>query len=99
MDVTQPPPLTVVEEGGKERRVNWIGPTLPRFPANSRCGQAREHILVYFINTNIGVLSGRLLSLEGVIKTFILLGGAFVGQVARPLRQLYMLQEGQAKVP
>ncbi len=26
---------------------------------------------LYFINTNIGVLSGRLLSLEGVIKIFI----------------------------
>ncbi len=31
-----------------------------------------------FINTNIGVLSGRLLSMEGVIKTFILFDGAFV---------------------
>ncbi len=39
-----------------------------------------------FIDTNIGVLSGRLISMEGV-KTFMLLGGAFVGQAARPLRQ------------
>ncbi len=42
----------------------------------------------FFINRNIDVLSGRLLSLEGVIKTFIFLDGAFVGLVARPLRQL-----------
>ncbi len=35
-----------------------------------------------FINMNSGVLSGRLLSMIGVIKTFILLGGAFVGQFA-----------------
>ncbi len=44
---------------------------------------------------NIGVLSGRLLSLEGVIKTFILLSGAFVGQFARPLHQrLYIFVQG-----
>ncbi len=35
-----------------------------------------------FINVNIGVLSSRLLSMEVVIKTFILLVEAFVGQVA-----------------
>ncbi len=41
----------------------------------------------HFINKNIGVLSGRLISLEGVVKTFIMLGVAFVGEVARPIRQ------------
>ncbi len=46
--------------------------------------------LIHFINTNFDVLSGRFLSLEGVIKTFILLGGAFGGQVSiRTLAQKY----------
>ncbi len=35
---------------------------------------------IFSINANNGVLSGRLLSLEGVIKTLIFLSGAFVGQ-------------------
>ncbi len=35
-----------------------------------------------FVNMNIGVLSGGLLSMKGVIKTFILLGGAFGGRFA-----------------
>ncbi len=42
---------------------------------------------IYFINANIGVLSGRFLSMEVVIKTFILLVEAFVGQIARPLHR------------
>ncbi len=44
------------------------------------------HTSLYFINRNIGVLSSRLLSLEGFNKTFIFWDGAFVGQVARLLR-------------
>ncbi len=52
-------------------------------------------IIFYCINTNIGVESGRLLSMGGVIKKVILLGGAFVDQVMRPLRQrLYILYKG-----
>ncbi len=36
-----------------------------------------------FKNINIGVLSSRLLALKGVIKTFIFLDRAYVGQFAR----------------
>ncbi len=45
--------------------------------------------ILYCFKTNIGVWSGRLLSMEGVINTFILLGGAFVRQFARLLRQRF----------
>ncbi len=48
-------------------------------------------IFMGFIKTHIGVLSGRLQSMEGVIKTFILLGGAFVGQFARPSNNMKVL--------
>ncbi len=55
----------------------------------------RSRIHCIFINAGTDVLSGRLLSLEGVIKTFVFLDGAFVGQVARPLRQrLYIFVQG-----
>ncbi len=47
-------------------------------------------IILTFINRNIVVLSGMLLLLEGVNKTFIVLDGAFVGHIARPLRQRFM---------
>ncbi len=44
-----------------------------------------------FLERNIGLFSGRLLSLEVVIKAFMFLDGAIVGQVARPLRpRLYI---------
>ncbi len=41
----------------------------------------------YFINRNIGVLSGTLLLLVGVNNTFVV---AFVGHIARPLRQRFV---------
>ncbi len=41
----------------------------------------------YFINRNIGVLSGRLLALEGVINTFIFWMELFVGAKAGVIYQ------------
>ncbi len=42
-----------------------------------------------------GVHGIMLLPMAGVIKNFILLGGAFVGQFARPLRQrMYVFVQG-----
>ncbi len=55
---------------------------------------------IYFINANIGVLSGRFLSMEVVIKTFILLVEAFVGQIAWPLhRRLCIFTGGVMPIP
>ncbi len=52
-------------------------------------GELYVCICMHFINRNIGVLSGRLLLLEGQQDVHYL-GGAFVGHIARPLHQRFV---------